>query len=105
MGKPGPRSEPPSRRHFVRIASTGSVAIDPNVGARVHELLLVLYPPGPPLERRIDRRFPYPQLIRLTPIDENGKQITSKTIAVVGKTLSERGVGFYHPQPLPYRRA
>ena len=23
---------------------------------------------------------------------------------MVGKHLSERGLGFYHPQPLPYRR-
>jgi hypothetical protein len=91
-------------RDLGRSPGASNHSIDPNVCARVHELLLLLYPPGPPLERRTDRRYPYPQLIRLTPIDENGRQITGKTIAVAGKTLSERGVGFYHPEPLPYRR-
>jgi hypothetical protein len=91
-------------REIGRASVPGSLSIDPNVGARVHELLLLMYPPGPPLERRTDRRYPYPQLIRLTPVDEKGKQMTCKTIAVAGKTLSERGVGFYHPQPLPHRR-
>jgi hypothetical protein len=107
IGNPGPESEPIAgvAREIVRSVTTGNLAIDPNVCARVHELLLVMYPPGPPLERRNDRRYPYPQLIRLTPVDDSGKQISSKTIAVVGKTLSERGVGFYHPQALPYRRA
>jgi len=106
IGNPGAESEPigGAAREIVRGVTTGNLAIDPNVCARVHELLLVMYPPGPPLERRNDRRYPYPQLIRLTPVDDIGKQISSKTIAVVGKTLSERGVGFYHPQALPYRR-
>jgi hypothetical protein len=104
IGNPGPESESMAAREIVRTPGAGNLTIDPNVCARVHELLLVMYPPGPPLERRNDRRYPYPQLIRLTPVDEGGKQILSKTIAVVGKTLSERGVGFYHPQPLPYRR-
>jgi hypothetical protein len=79
-------------------------AADPDVTARVHELLLLMYPPGPPLERRIDRRFPYPQLIRLTPIGEDGQEIAGEALVVAGKTLSERGVGFYHPQPLPHRK-
>jgi len=77
---------------------------DPNVTARVHELLLLMYPPGPPVERRMDRRFPYPELIRITPVGEDGSRFVEQSIVVAGKTLSERGVGFYHPQPLPNRR-
>ena len=106
IGNSGQRSEAVGSvaREIMRTSGPGNLSIDPNVCARVHELLLVMYPPGPPLERRNDRRYPYPQLIRLTPVDETGKPIPSQTIAVVGKTLSERGVGFYHSQPFPHRR-
>jgi hypothetical protein len=100
----GTESIATATREINRPTGPSVLSIDPNVCARVHELLLMMYPPGPPLERRTDRRYPYPQLIRLTPVDESGKPIPGKTIAVAGKTLSERGVGFYHPQPLPHRR-
>ena len=83
-----------------RIAATN----EQDVSARVHELLLLMYPPGPPLERRVDRRFPYPELIRVTPVDDEGRQLSDQSIVVAGKTLSERGLGFYHPEPLPHRR-
>jgi hypothetical protein len=77
---------------------------DQDVTARVHELLLMLYPPGPAIERRIDRRYPYPQLVRLTPIAEDGTHLEAETIVVAGKTLSERGFGFFHPEPIPHRK-
>jgi hypothetical protein len=28
----------------------------------------------------------------------------AEPLVVIGKTLSERGLGFYHAEPLPYRR-
>ncbi len=77
---------------------------DTNIRSRVHELLLRMYPPGPPAERRHDRRYPYPHLIRLTPADQDGTPQPDKTIVVVGKNLSERGLGFFHQQPLADRR-
>lgn len=77
---------------------------DQDVQARVHELLLRMYPPGPPLERRQDRRYPYPHMVRLTPAGRNGCTPVGPTVAVVGKNLSERGMGFFHSQPLPDRR-
>ncbi len=75
-----------------------------DVQARVHELLLRMYPPGPPVERRHDRRYPYPNLVRLTPAGANGCVPAGPSVTVVGKNLSERGLGFFHTQPLPERR-
>ena len=82
---------------------TGS-PIDQDVRARVHELLLLMYRPDPAVERRRDRRYPYPHLVRLTPVGADGRTPCGETILVAGNTLSEGGFGFYHPQPLPYRR-
>ena len=55
-------------------------------------------------ERRRDQRYPFPHLIHLTPVGEDGITPEGQSVVVVGKHLSERGVGFYHPKPLPYRR-
>lgn len=82
----------------------GAPPADENVRARVHELLLAIYPPGPPIERRRDRRYPYPRLIRLTPVGLDGRTPLGPSTTVAGSTLSERGLGFYHPEPLAERR-
>jgi hypothetical protein len=74
-----------------------------DIQARVHELLLRTYPPGPPLERRCDRRYPYPHLVRLTPINSEN-QPSGECLTVVGKNLSERGMGFFHSGPIAHRR-
>lgn len=54
-------------------------------------------------ERRESRRFSYPFLLQITPVDENETPL-DEPITVVGKDLSDRGLGFFHQQPLPYRR-
>jgi len=70
---------------------------------QVWGVLTTLYPKSRGLERRRESRYPFPYLVHLTPIDDQG-EISGETIVVVGKHLSERGLGFYHPRPLPYRR-
>lgn len=55
-------------------------------------------------ERRAVQRFPYPHLLLLTPIAPDGRTPLCESLVVVGKHLSERGLGFFHPHPLPYRR-
>ena len=35
---------------------------------------------------------------------KDGRTPEGESLVVVGKHLSERGLGFYHPKPLPYRR-
>jgi len=67
--------------------------------------LLASFRPRPArLERRSDQRYPYPYLMRLTPMAPDGTPAESETIVVVGKHVSEHGLGFYHTRPLPYRR-
>jgi len=72
--------------------------------SQVLGLLDVLYPRGNLIERRGEHRYPYPYLIRLTPVADDNSPQCGETVVVVGKHLSQRGLGFYHPRPLPYRR-
>lgn len=74
------------------------------VRARVLGLLAALYPAHERVERRRENRYPFPYLVHLTPVNDDGTTPSSETVVVVGKHLSERGLGFYHPRPLPYRR-
>jgi hypothetical protein len=67
-------------------------------------LMSELYPKQEIWERRQENRHPFPYLIHLTPVAEDGISPQGESIAVVGKHLSDRGLGFYHPKPLPYRR-
>lgn len=66
--------------------------------------LPVLAPGRHQPNRRYGPRYPYPQLVRLAPLDRAGNEIAAASIVVVGRQLSEQGIDFYHPAPLPYRR-
>ena len=56
------------------------------------------------MERRGEQRFPFPHLVHLAPVSSEGVVQLDETVIVVGKHLSERGLGFYHQQPLPNRQ-
>ena len=56
------------------------------------------------IERRSNQRYPFPHLLHLTPLGADGTPSGQDPIVVVGKHLSEQGLGFYHTNPLPYRR-
>jgi len=71
---------------------------------QVWGILAGLYPPGKTSERRTDQRFPYPYLLYLSPVGPDGVSPEGESVVVVGKHLSEHGLGFYYQQPLPYRR-
>ena len=77
--------------------------IDEEAGAQVRRLLAGMYPPGTTYERRREQRFPYARLCVLTPVDPEGRQRVGPTITAAGKHLSESGLSFFHPDPLPYR--
>ena len=76
-----------------------------SVKQQVRQLMGQLFPAGLGVERRNSGRYPFPFLVRLTPVDERTLQPIAEAFVVVGKDLSERGLGFFHPHPLPYRRA
>ena len=85
-------------------SETGQTA-DEQVRRQVWEILAGLYPPGQTKDRRLAQRFPYPQLLYLTPVSDDGFSPLGKSVVVVGKHLSERGLGFFYQQgPLPNRR-
>ena len=81
-----------------------NAAIADDVQAQVWGLLTALYPRNDLMERRRDSRYPFPCLLHLTPVADDGLTPKGETVVVVGKHLSEHGLGFYHQQPLPHRR-
>ena len=85
------------------LEKRGSGAAD-EIQARVLGLLTALYPRNDLVERRRDNRYPFPCLIHLTPVGRDGHSLDGEEVVVVGKHLSEHGLGFYHPAPLPHRR-
>ena len=54
-------------------------------------------------ERRREQRTPFPYLIKLAPVDNDGETPVGEGIVVVGKHLSTGGIDFYHREPLPHR--
>ena len=80
------------------------MAADPEIREAVRHVLAALYSGGQVVERRRERRFPFPNLLYLSSLDEAGCAPVGAPLAAVGKTLSEGGLGFYHPAPLAERR-
>jgi hypothetical protein len=78
--------------------------VDDEVRAQVWGLLTTLYPHHDLMERRRETRYPFPCLIHLTPVGDDGVTPEGETVVVVGKHLSEHGFGFFHQSPLPHRR-
>ncbi|MGO8746146.1 MAG: hypothetical protein ACLQNE_09170 [Thermoguttaceae bacterium] len=85
-------------------ASPRNSPLEQEVRTQVWALLRSLYPRGNVLERRSERRYAYPYLIHVGPVAGNGASWAEEDVIVVGKQISERGLSFYHPKPLPHRR-
>ncbi|MBA2115466.1 hypothetical protein [Bremerella alba] len=77
---------------------------DAKVRATVGQLISRILPKKITNERRRDFRYPYPHLIYLTPVDASGEPLNELSTVVVGKNITERGIDFFHREPLPYRR-
>jgi hypothetical protein len=90
--------------HAECLTEVGSPS-DEQVRLQIWGILAGLFPTGAVSERRFAQRFPYPNLIYLTPVGEDGISPAGTSVVVVGKHLSELGVGFYYQnQVLPHRR-
>jgi hypothetical protein len=81
-----------------------AAAVPSSLGRRIRQLLYRLYPQVRLPERRRENRYPFPYLVKLTPLDRDLQTPLGPSVVVVGKHISEHGLGFYHPTPLPYRR-
>jgi hypothetical protein len=71
----------------------------------VQKILAGAQPSLSSLERRREKRHPFPYPAYLTPVGKDGVTPLGETLVVLGKHLSELGFDFYHRDPLPYRRA
>lgn len=85
------------------IAGRGQIP-DAEVAAGVRTLLANSFPSERMVERRRAHRYPYPHLVVLTPVMPDGSTQTGPPVVAAGKQISETGLGFFHPTPLPFRR-
>jgi hypothetical protein len=85
------------------VSASGNFA-DEGLKNLVHLALANPLPQRQWVERRLEKRHPYPYPIYLTPVARDGRTPEGKTIVVMGKHISEHGLDFYHREPLPYRR-
>lgn len=88
---------------FVPVAPPPLAAPGEDAGPLVRALLAGMYPPGLRLERRREQRYPYPKLLLVDPVAADGATRAGPTLTAAGKQLSETGLSFYHPEPLPHR--
>jgi hypothetical protein len=84
-------------------AQSAGESSEGSMRAQLWGLLSSMYPDGGLPERRRQERFPYPRLVHLNPVAADGQTALGNGLVVAGKHISERGLGFYHPAPLPYR--
>ena len=75
-----------------------------SVRSQVWRVLSAMYPQVQRPERRSEERYPYPRLVYLAPVAEDGISPLGESLIVAGKHLSEHGLGFFHPAPLTHRR-
>jgi hypothetical protein len=92
-----------SKTHFAEVGDCKEVP-DDNIRSQVWSILGNLYPQDNKVERRHERRYPYPYLVHLTPVAGDGITPQGESLVVVGKHLSEKGLGFYHRTPIQHRR-
>lgn len=62
-------------------------------------------PAQTPNERRCERRHPFPHPIELQPLRDDGCTSDGEPFIVLGKDLSEKGIGFYYRKPITARHA
>lgn len=97
-----------SQSAFARNGGAGwatcLTAADEAVRDGVWQTLSALMPDVHPGERRESVRFNFPYLVRLTLVSEEDGTPRGSPIVVVGRQISEGGLGFYHPKPLAARR-
>lgn len=86
------------------MSSEPSSTAENEIQTQVYGLLNSFYPQDGPVERRREHRHPFPRLVHLTPVGADGITPEGETIVVVGRDLSEHGLGFFHTKPIPYRR-
>ena len=104
MSSPNTSVQEPRDQYATQQPVAPPVAPEDDVRNQIWSLVTTLSPKDDLVERRREQRYPFPYLVYLTPVGDDGISPDGETIVVVGKHLSECGLGFYHPQPLPYRR-
>lgn len=92
----------PAGRLSARVSAFGSGSLDA-VGGEVRRVLLSVASPSIGVQRRRAQRAPFPHLVRLEAVDPATLVPVDEPLVVVGKHLSEQGLGFFHPVPLAHR--
>jgi hypothetical protein len=69
------------------------------IGAQIRALVGT----RPSAHRRRSQRFAFPNLLKIVPVNPGTLMPKGRPIVVVGKHISEQGLGFFHQTPIPDR--
>jgi hypothetical protein len=86
------------------LAGRQSCGLDDSPWTEILQLVTDCYPCEGTSDRRRDNRYPFPFLVYLTAVGEDGLTPAGEPLVGAGKDLSEGGLGFYHSVPLRCRR-
>ena len=91
--------------HSAKVSNTVRKYAPPGASTlKIRSLLTRLYPHGRiEDERRREPRYPYPYAIELLPGDRDSMSVLGEPLFVIGKHMSEHGLGFYHNEPISHR--
>jgi len=92
-----------SRTKYWQPISSADLECEDPVASAIWQVISHVYPEASRAERRNAPRFAFPYLVQIQPVFEDGVSRQGSPIVVVGKQISEIGLGFYHPKPLPSR--
>ncbi len=78
--------------------------IDDEIRRQVQLILWNTQPEKRVPERRREKRHPFPYPIQLIPLDSDGRPLHNDMLVVIGRHLSEHGLDFFNPEPVPFRK-
>lgn len=93
---------------FADFASAGaesevSPMSDGSVRMQVLGLVASMYAGAGLSDARRSERFAYPRLVYITPTAGDGQPSRVGTFVAAGRHISDTGLGFFHPDPIPFR--
>lgn len=92
-----------SKMQYWQPLSSPEQEVEDPLTEAIWEIVSLVYPAAARSERREASRHAFPYLIQFQPVLEDGVSRIGSRLVVVGKQISEGGLGFYHPRPLPCR--
>ncbi len=88
---------------YAPVSVTPPLVAEAGVRKQVSGLLAGMYGEAGSSDTRRSARFAFPRLVYVTPAEADGQPSRVGTFVAAGRHISDGGLGFFHPDPIPYR--